>query len=368
MKQTVIIQAALATAVYSAETSGCRKQLSRSIERGGARNTNALEFVTSNGTVREYGLHVPTSYDQNTPNPLAFSFHGRTRTWQEQEEISGMSNETMNPNYLVVYPQGINEQWQGDPEAVGYDDVAFTLELLANLSSVYCLDTDKVYAAGKSNGGAFAANVLACHSKASSIFAAFGGISGAYYQGDSDDNCNPATVAIACNPSRSPVPIFTTHGDADETIPYNGGPRRDRCLPNLPHFMTEWSERNGLGTSNTSTSLYHKDVLRYDYGNAAYPGINTHYRVHGLGHYWPSLSNGSSLEATPLLFEFWNKWTLDAVNSTSSATSSSSTTSPVSTTSSTRSASASSGSTIWQVSHQHWALGGLGALSWILFA
>ncbi|KAI4741055.1 alpha/beta-hydrolase [Aureobasidium sp. EXF-12298] len=260
MKYIFLLQAAFAAAAQSAATSGCRKPLPGSIERGGARNTNSLEFVTSNGTVREYGLHVPTSYDDHTPNPLAFSFHGRTRTWQEQEEISGMSNETMNPNYLVVYPQGIDEQWQGDPEAVGYDDVDFTLELLANLSSAYCLDTNKIYAAGKSNGGSFAANILACHPKASGVFAAFGGISGAYYQGDSEDNCKPSTVPIPCNSSRSPIPIFTTHGDADETIPYDGGPRRDRCLPNLPHFMIEWSERNGLGTSNTSTSLYHKDV------------------------------------------------------------------------------------------------------------
>ncbi|KEQ70499.1 alpha/beta-hydrolase [Aureobasidium namibiae CBS 147.97] len=368
MRYIILFQAIFATAAQSAATSGCRKPLPGSIERGGARNTNSLEFVTSNGTVREYGLHIPTTYDDNTPSPLAFSFHGRTRTWQEQEEISGMSNETMNPNYLVVYPQGIDEQWQGDPEAVGYDDVDFTLELLANLSSVYCLDTNKIYAAGKSNGGAFAANVLACHSKASGVFAAFGGISGAYYQGDSENDCSPGTVPIPCNASRSPIPVFTTHGDADETIPYDGGPRRDRCLPNLPHFMTEWSERNGLGASNATSSLYHKNVVQYYYGNNKYPDVNAHYRVHGLGHYWPSLANGSSFDATPLLLNFWDKWTLDAVSTTPSATSSPSTTLPASATSSTSSASASSAGTIGQVSAQQWALGGLGVLSWLLFA
>ena len=371
MKRVVLLQAVLTTVTHTAATSGCRKPLPGSIERGGARNTNSLEFVTSNGTVRQYGLHVPTSYDDNTPNPLAFSFHGRTRTWQEQEEISGMSNETMNPNYLVVYPQGIDQQWQGDPEAVGYDDISFTLELLSNLSSVYCLDTNKIYAAGKSNGGSFAANVLACHPKASGVFAAFGGISGAYYQGDSQDDCSPATVPIPCNASRSPIPIFTTHGDADETIPYDGGPRRNRCLPNLPHFMTEWSERNALGASNASSSLYHKDVVRYYYGNNTYPDVNVHYRVHGLGHYWPSLANGSSFDATPLLLNFWNKWTLDAVNATPAATSSSSTTSSTSTastTSSTSSVSASSVGNAWQAGHQQWALGGLGLFSWLLFA
>ncbi|KAI5236266.1 alpha/beta-hydrolase, partial [Aureobasidium subglaciale] len=366
MKAVVLFQAIFATVSSSAATSGCGSRLPGSIERGGPRNTNSLEFVTSNGTVREYGLHIPNSYDSNTPSPLAFSFHGRTRTWQEQEEISGMSNETMNPDYLVVYPQGLNQQWQGDPEAVGYDDIGFTLELLANLSSTYCMDTNKIYAAGKSNGGSFAANVLACDAKASTIFAAFGGISGAYYQGDSEDNCNAATVPILCNPGRSPVPIFTTHGDADETIPYNGGPRRDRCLPNLPHFMTEWSERNGLGVMNTSVLLYHKDVIRYDYGSSDYPDINTHYKVHGLGHYWPALANGSSFDATPLLLDFWNTWTLDAVNTTSSSTSTSSRIPTASSTSATSSAATSSSAEgSHQASQQQWYFGGLGLFSWL---
>lgn len=367
MKHIALLQAVFAAAVQSAATSGCRKSLPASIERGGAHNTNSLTFVTSNGSVREYGLHVPTSYDDNTPTPIAFSFHGRLETWQQQEDVSGMSNETMNPNYLVVYPQGINEQWQGDPDAVGYDDVGFTLELLANLSSTYCLDTNKIYATGKSNGGGFAANTLACHPKASTIFAAYGGMSGAYYQGDSGDGCKAATVSIACNPGRSPIPIFTTHGDSDDTIPYNGGSRRNRCLPTLPHFMTEWSERNGFGSSNTSTSLYRKSVLRYDYGDKTYPGIHTHYRVHDLGHVWPSLDNGSPFDATPLLLDFWNKWTLDAVNTTSSATSTSS--SSASSTSSTSSASAStskSAASHWQVNQQQWFLGGLGFFIWIL--
>ncbi|KAG9952732.1 poly depolymerase, partial [Aureobasidium melanogenum] len=369
MKHITLLQAVFATAVQSAATSGCRKSLPASIERGGAHNTNSLEIVTSNGTTRKYGLHVPTSYDSDTPTPLAFSFHGRLQTWQQQEDVSGMSNETMNPNYLVVYPQGINEQWQGDPDAVGYDDVGFTLELLANLSSTYCVDTNKIYAAGKSNGGAFAANTLACHPKASTIFAAYGGMSGAYYQGDSEEDCKAEAVPIPCDSSRPLTPLFTTHGDSDDTIPYDGGPRRDRCLPSLPHYMTAWSELDGFGTLNRSTSLYHKDVTRYDYGNKTYPGIHIHYKVHDLGHYWPSLDVGSPFDATPLLLEFWNKWPLDAVSTTPSATSTSSSSASATSTSSTSPASASTSSAAashQQVNQQQWFLGGLGFFSWIL--
>ncbi|KAI5195316.1 hypothetical protein E4T38_09163 [Aureobasidium subglaciale] len=167
-----------------------------------------------------------------------------------------MSNEAFNPSYLVVYPQGISLQWQGDPDAVGYDDVGFTLELLANLSSTLCIDSSRVYAAGKSNGGGFAANVLACDPQASRIFAAFAGASGAYYPGATDANCNGDVVPLTCNPGRYPIPLFTTHGDSDGQL-------------------------------------------------------GAHYFVRGLGHTWPSIAAGSLFDATPLLLAFWNKWTLD---------------------------------------------------------
>lgn len=336
MKTSILLSAAFYAVAQSAASQGCGNPVSSQLTRGGADKSNTLNFTTSSGVVRSYLLHIPSSYDINTPAPLAFSYHGRTETPQSEESISGLSNESFNPNYLVVYPQGIDLQWQGDPAAVGYDDVGFTLELLSNLSSTFCLDSSRVYANGKSNGGGFAANILACDPQASRIFAAFAGASGAYYQGTTDANCNDATVSIACNPGRYPVPLFTTHGDADTTIPYTGGGRRGRCLPSIPLFMTSWASRNSLGSSNTSVSLYNNNVVRYDYGNSTFPQLGAHYYVHGLGHTWPSIAAGSPFDATPLMLAFFNKWTLDTtpynfVNATASVTTTSSVTSVTST-------------------------------------
>lgn len=166
-----------------------------------------------------------------------------------------MSNETWNPNYLVVYPTGIDLQWQGDP-AASSDDIGFTLQLVANISSTYCIDTSRIFAAGKSNGGGFSANILACDPLASRTFAAFAGMSGAFYQGNTESNCSGDTVAISCNPGRSPVPILETHGSADATVNYYGGPRRGSCLPSIPRFMTDKGQRANIGGVNASTSYY----------------------------------------------------------------------------------------------------------------
>jgi poly(3-hydroxybutyrate) depolymerase len=351
MKTSILLSAAFFAVARSAPSSGCGNPLSSQLARGGADKTNTLSFTTSGGVVRSYLLHIPSSYDANTPAPFAFSFHGRGASPQEEESISGLSNETFNPNYLVAYPYGINAEWQGDPDAIGFDDIGFTLELLNNLTSTFCLDSSKLYASGKSNGGGFAANILACDPQASRVFAAFAGVSGAYYQGTTDVNCNDATVSITCNPGRYPVPLFTTHGDVDTTIPYVGGGRRGRCLPSIPLFMTSWSDRNWLGSSNTSVSLYNNNVVRYDYGNESFPQLGAHYYVYGLGHTWPSIAAGSWFDATPLLLAFFNKWTLDTtpynfVNATTATTISTTTsTSSTTRTSSTASSASSASST-----------------------
>lgn len=46
----------------------------------------------------------------------------------------------------------IDSHRQGDPDAKT-DDVRFTLDVLQKISQQYCIDLEKVYASGKSNGG-----------------------------------------------------------------------------------------------------------------------------------------------------------------------------------------------------------------------
>ena len=310
------------------KSSGCGKASPAGIKSGGTGSSNKLDFTTTSGVKRSYLLHIPTGYAKSSAQGIIFSFHGRGQNGAMQETLSQFSNHTVNPDLLAVYPDGISAEWQGDPEAQT-DDVAFTLELLKDIESKYCVDTDKIYAAGMSNGGGFSANVLACDIVASTLFAAFAGVSGAYYQGTSDANCDTGTVPIKCNPGRKPVPIIEFHGTSDATIPYKGGARRSRCLPSIPHFVSAWAERNGLSTKNTSTALSSGNI-RYDFGTGDLSGVVRHFRVFNGAHEWGS----PSLHPSPKhIMNFFSKWTLattpiDKVSGTSttaSATSSKST-------------------------------------------
>jgi poly(3-hydroxybutyrate) depolymerase len=65
------------------------------------------DFTQSDGTKRQYLIHIPSNYDKDAPSPFIFSFHGRTKTASEQKGLSQFSDEKWNPDAIAVYPQGL---------------------------------------------------------------------------------------------------------------------------------------------------------------------------------------------------------------------------------------------------------------------
>lgn len=150
----------------------------------------------------------------------------------------------------------MQNQWQGDPASSGVDDIGFVQDMINHFNDRYCINTSRIYAAGKSNGGGLT-SLLACDSSLSTQIAAFAPVSGAFFvPGSSEDECAPQTIVLDCSPGRSPLPIIEFHGSADTTIPYSGGPHRRECLPTIPHWVREWSKREGYGLTNQTTDLY----------------------------------------------------------------------------------------------------------------
>lgn len=170
--------------------------------------------------------------------------------------------------------------WQGTPN-VTTDDIVFTSEILDQLESRYCIDTNRIYATGKSQGGGFV-GVLACDAQMSRRIAAFAPVSGAFYQTEYGASCDPGTVAALapCSPGRGDVPVLDFHGLKDATIAYRGGMRRGACLPAIPHWCQTWAERDGLSLVNTSSrvpgALGGSTAVRYEWGEGAQQGLVTH--------------------------------------------------------------------------------------------
>ena len=358
----------LASTAHAASSTGCGQLLSTDLTKGEKGQSNSLTFKTSDGTERGYLLHIPNAYDANTPTGLIWSYHGRGKNSEHQEKITRFSKSGSTPDYIVVYPQGTSKNagssknsrrqqeddddddfeedeeedygdeyddddgksdqgdvdpsssggknklkgaWQGDP-SVQTDDVKFTLELLDNITKSFCIDEDRVYASGISNGGGFVANILACDATASTKFAAFASASGAYYQNGLKDKCDAKKVPITCNDNGAKIPLIATAGGKDKTIPYDGGSRRKSCLPSVEHFMTAAAQRNGLADKSSQSKVNNTEVVQYSYGKDAGLGMVQYYYIPDMDHKWPTGDKKTHVSATKVFMEFFNEWNLTA--------------------------------------------------------
>ena len=121
-------------------------------------NSSELTIELSNGDTREYLLHVPRNYNESVRVGLILAYAGRGSDSADAESFTRFSDPSYNPDMLAVYPQGTidptgEDVWQGDPNAEA-DDVAFTLELLDNITATYAVDENRIFALGMSNGAA----------------------------------------------------------------------------------------------------------------------------------------------------------------------------------------------------------------------
>nr|POE86962.1 putative feruloyl esterase c [Quercus suber] len=282
------------------QSSGCEKPNSLHVVPG---HSTKLHLETSDGN-RTYLLHLPSTYrDNSTPAGVIFSFHGKGETLEHHQTVSRFSDPAVNADMIAVYPEGKDRM------------LVQIHQLSEYLQSVLCVDKTRVYAAGKSDGGGFAARVLACHAKTAKDFASFASVAGAC--STSSDDCDPEHCNIKCKPGRKNVPLLAIHGDQDKTIPFEGGPRKNRCLPSIPHFMRAWAQRDGFTASNVSTSLSAGAVEKYEFGPpGAMQDTVTLYAIRGLGHVWPSTTGNkegpaTDIDASTLIMEFFDSHNLE---------------------------------------------------------
>ena len=205
-------------------------------------------IATADGE-RSYRINIPRDYDVSTPLPLVIGFHGNGSDGAEFQNYTGLPTLPA----LTVFPDGdLNDgkrSWQGAPYASGADDVAFVSDLLDSIESEHCVDLNRVYATGKSNGGGMV-SVLACNLR--DRFSAFAPVAGAYYP-QSTEGCDYST----------PTPMLAIHGTGDATMHYEGGHRQGEDYPGVREWIQPWAEASGC-TKTTDRQVGRKgeDVVR----------------------------------------------------------------------------------------------------------
>jgi polyhydroxybutyrate depolymerase len=243
-------------------TTGC------SPARSTAAGTSSTKFQWQ-GAERDVQLTIPPAYDGKEPSPLLLDLHGFGSDGPEQGQRTGFPTDAAARGYIVIEPTGelmmIPERFLDEPRAdqfhlhtwwnflgaqparfavntgkgavtgndMGADDIGFLTQLIKSLKEDLCVDSDRVFVAGLSNGAGMSTTMAAC--ALPDVFAAAGPVAG-------------VNINFGCpTPSSDPVPVLAVHALDDSFIPYGGGDLLG--LPSdaisVPDRMAAWAKQNG---------------------------------------------------------------------------------------------------------------------------
>jgi polyhydroxybutyrate depolymerase len=184
---------------------------------------DGVQTIQVGGGNRNYFLHVPSTYDGSKPVPLVVDFHALLGSSMQQRNASPYPDVVDPEGVVMAFPSGLmgpsGPAWNVGPCCVAnVDDVAFVRALVAQLSTMACIDPKRVYATGFSMGGGMA-HYVACH--AADVFAAVAPSSFDLLQ-ENAGNCQPPR----------PITVISFRGTADQVVPYDGGP--SAVVPGMP--------------------------------------------------------------------------------------------------------------------------------------
>ncbi len=239
--------------------------------------------MQSGGMERSYILHVPPSYDGTRRTPLVLNFHGFGSNARQQALYSGLPAKGDAAGFIVVTPNGAGTPQRWNLAASGgVDDVAFARGLLDRVEAQLCVDTQRVFAAGISNGSAFSLR-LACEMP--DRIAAVAAVAAMY-------------MPLRCG--QQAVGVIAFHGTADPCVPFEGG--TSKCgmglpVPSVETAAADWAKHDGCSAtpSQTSISAHVRTVAYSECGDDAAVVL---YVIDGGGHTWPGSIDVPRLGAT----------------------------------------------------------------------
>ncbi len=235
--------------------------------------------ITVDGLERTYEFYAPASVKANQATSLVIALHGGGGQGRGMRRLTGFNALADEKGFLVVYPDGLNRQWNDSREFIQgrtqADDVAFIRALIAALKHQYSIE--RVFVTGISNG-AMMTYRLAC--ELSDQITAAAPVAGNLVKG------------YDCKPS-NPVPLLAINGTTDPLVPYNGGAvaRKRGDVISTDDTMTIWASNNGCTGDPTEEALPNSDpsdgsrVNKRTYPSCSAPLVL--YRIENGGHTWP---------------------------------------------------------------------------------
>lgn len=264
------------------------------VESCDGRTTQPVDSVWTiavGGVQRSARVHVPASYDPAARTPVVINLHGRTGWAQQQANLSRAIAKSDAEGFIAIHPEatGSPTAWNAgggccDPAySNNVDDSGFIAALIDEAAARLCVDADRVYVMGLSNGG-YLAHRLACEH--ADKIAAIGPVAG-------------VISMPTCNPVR-PMPMLIVHGTADSIVQYSWEAQT----------VNYWKVTNGCTTETVTYSNGAASCVTH--GGCTDGADVVLCTLDGVGHQWPggeSLPflgpNSNDLVATDAIWDFF---------------------------------------------------------------
>ncbi len=199
------------------------------------------------GTTLPYRLYVPEDFDASKEYPLVLFLHGAGERGDDNEaqlknavQILFDREDKLIHDAIVVAPQCPEDnQWVDTPWVDGNysvadvpesNELATAVELVRSLTEIYPCDTSRLYVMGISMGGFGAWDAMMRHE---GFFAAGIPICG---------GADPEMAEIFVE-----TPVFTFHGTADGTVPYEGTEEMVEAIEDLGSRVINFISYKGDG-------------------------------------------------------------------------------------------------------------------------
>ena len=260
-----------------------------------------MRQVTTAGVAHRYLLSVPASYRPTRPTPLVLLFAGYGSDARSMAALTKMPALGAARGVIVATPDGPNRTWQLSGTG---SDATFVDDIVATLARTSCIDLHRVYAAGFSQGAAFAI-FYAC--ARSARVAAI------------------ATVAVefqlGCT---QPMPILAFHGTVDPAVPYQDG-AIGTSLPGVKVRgtllnMGDWARLDRCDPTPTTRSVG-TEVTFMTWPHCTDGTAVALYTIENGSHTWPGADRAASplyttqqIDATTLMLRFFAEHHLAATS------------------------------------------------------
>jgi poly(hydroxyalkanoate) depolymerase family esterase len=272
---------------------------------------------------RRYGLWVPARYDGQKPNALLMMLHGCTQTARDFAALSGMNRIADREGFLVVYPeQSVRANflkcwhwYDARHQSRGAGEPAILAQVVSQVQSSYCVNSQCIYIVGVSAGGAMAVVLAATYPD---IFMVVGVVAGAEFKGATSRSSALALMARGGpDPSQHGILAFQAMAAGlrkrrRRRIPlivFQGtGDRRVNPL-NADQLIAQWAKTNEClaeGNRGAGSQAWVPNPLVEELSEGKIPGgynftrhsykdgsgpLMEEWIVHGMDHAWPGASS-----------------------------------------------------------------------------